>query len=135
MAGWGSNASTPRTPACCSSFYTSGSAWALWATEHVNRADLSGVLHGTHWAALRDLLPAYQHITKVSIGDGCSADFWRDCWLVDVPLTNRLSALYSHYVARGTTVRDVVRANLRDLFHRRLTPQASVEVDQLSEML
>jgi len=58
-----------------------GLAWALWAMEHVNQAELSGALHGTHWAALRDLLPAYQHITKVSIGDGRSTDFWKDCWL------------------------------------------------------
>ena len=92
------------------------------------------MLHGTHWAALRDLLPAYQHITKVSIGDGRSADYWRD-WLVDAPLADLLPALYSHYVARATTVRDVVRVNLRDLFQLRLTPQASVELDQLSEML
>ena len=52
-----------------------------------------------------------------------------------MPLAARFPALFSHYIARATLVRDVMRASRRDLFQRRLTPQASVELDQLSEML
>ena len=103
--------------------------------EHVNLADLSGALYGMHWTALWDLLPVYQHITKVSIGDGRNTDFWKDCCLGDAPFAAWFPALFSHYVAHATSVRDVVRASRRDLFQRRLTPQASIELNQLSEML
>jgi hypothetical protein len=71
----------------------------------------------------------------VSIGDGRNTDFWKDCWLGDAPLAARLPALFSHYVAHATSVRDVVRVSLRGLFQRRLTPQASAELDQLYKML
>jgi hypothetical protein len=52
-----------------------GSSWALWAGERVDRASLTGNVHGTHWAALRDLLPAYQRITSVEVGDGRTTSF------------------------------------------------------------
>ena len=41
-------------------------------------ASLEGDAEGTHWEALRDLLPAYRSITKVAIGDGRSTSFWWD---------------------------------------------------------
>lgn len=96
--------------------HSDGSAWGLWATEHANLADLSRGLHGTHWVQLRDLLPAYQQITKVSIRDGRNTDFWKDYWLGDAPLATRLPALFSHYVARATSMHDVMRASLCGLF-------------------
>lgn len=52
-----------------------GSAWALWAGANPNLADLSGDFHGTHWGALRDLLPAYRQITTVEVGDGRRTSF------------------------------------------------------------
>ena len=56
------------------------SAWAAWAWQHVELASLEGDAEGTHWEALRDLLPAYRSITKVVIGDGRSTSFWWDAW-------------------------------------------------------
>lgn len=96
--------------------HPNGSAWALWAVEHAVRADLSGDLHGMHWAALRDLLPAYQRITKVSVGDGRNTNFWHDCCLTDSPLAVQFPALHNHYDARAMSVHDVVRGDLRGLF-------------------
>ena len=47
-----------------------GSAWAAWADDLINMSNLHGELCGTHWVALRDLLPAYQQITRVTICGG-----------------------------------------------------------------
>jgi hypothetical protein len=47
-----------------------GSSWAMWAREGLDLSDLSGDLDGTHWATIRNLLPAYQCITTVSVGNG-----------------------------------------------------------------
>jgi len=46
--------------------------------EHIYLSDLSGNMARTHWAALRDLLPAYQRITYVSVGNGRDTSFWHD---------------------------------------------------------
>jgi hypothetical protein len=38
--------------------------------HHANIASLDGELAGPHWAALRELLPLYQAITTVQLGNG-----------------------------------------------------------------
>jgi hypothetical protein len=47
-----------------------GSSWAAWVRHHANIASLDGELAGPHWAALRELLPLYQAITTVQLGNG-----------------------------------------------------------------
>jgi hypothetical protein len=54
------------------------SAWVAWARGHVDLASMEGGVDGNHWEALRDLLPAYRCITKVTVGDGRSTSFWWD---------------------------------------------------------
>ncbi|GJM97308.1 hypothetical protein PR202_ga14227 [Eleusine coracana subsp. coracana] len=44
-----------------------GSSWTLWARQNVCLATLAGDVQGTHWAALRALLPTYRQITSVSV--------------------------------------------------------------------
>lgn len=46
-----------------------------------------------------------------------------------------MPALYSHFIERATSVRDVTSTALRGQFQRRLTTQAATELDRLSEML
>jgi hypothetical protein len=63
------------------------SAWTHWARRGLHLASLTGPYAvRAHWDALRKLLPFYQSITSVSIGDGCSTSFWNDLWLGEVPL-------------------------------------------------
>lgn len=50
--------------------HPSGSAWATWARERVRLHSLQGEVEGSHWDALRNLLPAYRCITRVQLGDG-----------------------------------------------------------------
>ncbi|GJN05040.1 hypothetical protein PR202_ga22638 [Eleusine coracana subsp. coracana] len=55
--------------------YPADSAWATWARSEICVATLKGNLDGTHWQALRCLLPAYQSITMSKVGDGNATDF------------------------------------------------------------
>lgn len=91
------------------------SAWAHWVADQVRLSDLGGDMAGVHWSALRDLLPAYQHITTVSIGDDRNTSFWDDTWLLDGPLAEKMPALHSHFAGRATSVRDVLTVGLRNL--------------------
>lgn len=111
------------------------SAWAHWIGAHVHLPDLGGDMARAHWTALRDLLPAYQCITIVSVGDSRDTSFWDDTWLLDVPLADKMPALHSHFTARATSVRDVLGAGLRNLLHRRLTAQATEELEHLEVLL
>jgi len=52
------------------------SAWAQWVQGRASISSLQGDLHGEHWQTLRSILPLYQAITTVSVGDG------RTCLLV-----------------------------------------------------
>jgi hypothetical protein len=48
----------------------------MWVTGQVTLFDLGGSLAGTHWTALKDLLPAYQRITMASVGNSRDTSFW-----------------------------------------------------------
>lgn len=48
------------------------SAWAVWVRGRACLANLKGDVHGAHWETLRSLLPLYQSITMVQLGDGRS---------------------------------------------------------------
>jgi hypothetical protein len=55
--------------------HSEGSAWACWVRSQNRLDNLQGKLAGTHWDALRELLPAYRRITRVDIGDGRDTAF------------------------------------------------------------
>lgn len=114
--------------------HSEGSAWALWAKSQIH-LNLQGDLTGTHWDALRELLPAYRKITSVNIGDGRDTAFWEDVWLGDIPLAECLPALHSHFAGQGTSVREVLTESLLPQFQRRLSRQAREELSKLEHML
>jgi hypothetical protein len=68
------------------------SAWAKWARQNISLATLNGDLFVSHWEALRSLLPLYQAVTTVSIGDGTRTSFWYDAWVDDEALADRFTA-------------------------------------------
>jgi hypothetical protein len=112
-----------------------GSAWATWVRGQIHMDSLQGDLAGTHWEALRNLLPAYQHITRVNIRDGRSTDFWKDTWLDEAPLATCLPALHSHFAGHGTSVQEVLSAPLRSQLQRCLSSRAAEELEKLTMML
>ncbi|GJN08923.1 hypothetical protein PR202_ga26884 [Eleusine coracana subsp. coracana] len=72
------------------------SSWAAWVTGLVDIPSMTGDLSGQHWDALRSLLPAYQELTQVSLGDGRTTSFWRDDWSPHGRLADLLLALFNH---------------------------------------
>jgi hypothetical protein len=90
---------------------------------------------GMHWAALHDLLPAYQHITSVSVGNGEDTSFWHDTWLMDGPLADKLPVVYSHFAGCVSSVRDVVHRGMHSMLQNRLTAQATAELQSLDTLL
>jgi hypothetical protein len=111
-----------------------GSAWATWVRTQIHLDTLQGDLGGTHWSTLRDLLPAYQRITRVSVGNGRDTAFWEDVWLGDTPLQISFPALYSHFDGHGSSVQEVLPAPLGQQFQRRMSTQAREELQVLQDV-
>jgi hypothetical protein len=74
---------------------------------------MDGGMGELHWSALRALLPVYQAITTVSLGDGAMTSFWSDVWLGDECLAERFPSLLSADAHTGLTVEGAVRHGLR----------------------
>lgn len=100
------------------------SAWARWVRQRACIANLKGDLHGEHWEVLRSILPLYQAITTVQIGDGACTSFWMDVWLGDEALAEVYPALYSHCTCKDVTVREVLDTGIQTIFVPRLTTLA-----------
>jgi len=111
------------------------SAWGTWVRENSSLATLQGDLQGAHWETLRSILPLYQAITTVQIKDGAATSFWNDVWYLDEALADKLPALYSHCTKKDASVRDMILSQLSEAFVPRLTPQASVQLQQLQQIV
>ncbi|GJM85005.1 hypothetical protein PR202_ga00732 [Eleusine coracana subsp. coracana] len=109
-----------------------GSSWSRWARDNVCLATLGGDVQGTHWDALRALLPTYRRITTVVVGDGRSTHFWEDTWLDGAPLTHSFPALHSHATRADITVRNAVLDGLDKYLVPRLSRVAAHELEALS---
>jgi len=96
---------------------------------------MEGDIGGVHWTALRELLPLYQAITTVAIGDGRSTSFWYDVWCGDESFSERFQALLSHCTSDKQTVSDVVGCGLQPWLVNRLTPEATDELTLLGGIL
>lgn len=88
---------------------------------HACIATLEGELAGHHWEVLRQLLPIYQAITTVQIGDGATTSFWHDVWQGDECFADRFPALLTHCRKHNQTVRTIVEDGLE----RHLVPRVS----------
>ena len=90
-----------------------------------------GELRGHHWEVLRSLLPLYQAITTVTLGNGKSTSFWNDVWFGDDAIADRFPALYSYCTQKDVSVSYAVNSNLQNAFVNKLTTQAAVELGQV----
>jgi hypothetical protein len=97
------------------------SAWAQWVKSRACIATLKGDLHGEHWDVLRSILPLYQAITTVSIGNGEQTSFWKDVWLGDDALADRFPILFSHCTQKEMSVKAVMDTDLTQTLVPRLT--------------
>jgi hypothetical protein len=74
--------------------YNPNSAWAAWVSKNGSLAFLQGDLCGEHWTVLRSLLPLYQAVTSVTIGNGKGTTFWFDAWHQDDSMADKFQALF-----------------------------------------
>ncbi|AQK39484.1 TUB-transcription factor 14 [Zea mays] len=109
------------------------SSWAAWARANCNVATLEGDVHGMHWNNLRAVLPIYQAITTSVVGNGHNTNFWHDAWCGEDDLATRLPALYSHCLAKQSSVHDIVTNGLSLV--PRLSDQAQMELHQVQDII
>jgi len=83
---------------------TTASSWATWVRDRVSLASMEGSVVVSHWDSLRMLLPIYQAITTVVLGNGKTTSFWHDVWHEDDCLADRFPAFLSHCTASNQTV-------------------------------
>ncbi|GJN37290.1 hypothetical protein PR202_gb26226 [Eleusine coracana subsp. coracana] len=112
-----------------------GSSWTHWVRDHVDLPTMDGDLAGEHWSMLRHLLPIYQNLTVVDVGDGATTSFWRDDWFPMGRLSNNLPALYSHCIKPAAAVRTIIADGLRAHLVPRLTQTATQDLLVLEGML
>lgn len=98
-------------------------------------ATLEGDIHGAHWDQLRSLLPLYQAITTVTVGNGENTSFWYDVWAGDESLAEQFPVLLSHCKKPRQTVFEVINGGPRCHLVRRLTQQAEAELELLEDKL
>jgi hypothetical protein len=96
---------------------------------------MHGELHGHHWNALRVLLPVYQAITTVDVGDGATTSLWYDIWHEEDCLAERFPALLTHCKTSNLTVQRTAWAGVRQHLVPRLTPMAREELLALEGIL
>jgi hypothetical protein len=80
---------------------------------------------------LRTLLPLYQAITTVTLGNGKSTSFGNDVWVGDDALADRFPALVSHCTQKEASVSIAITSNLQSAFVNRMTAQAAAELGQV----
>ena len=98
--------------------------------EHVNLTSFDGDLLGHHWGVLKELLPVYQAITTVAIGDGRTTSFWHDVWAGDESLAEKLPVLHSHCRITSRSVCQISDEGLELHLMPRLTPLARTELTE-----
>jgi hypothetical protein len=111
------------------------SAWTHWIREHADIANMQGDNMGHHWDLLRSLLPLYQAITTVELGDGKTTLFWTDVWTGDEALEDRFPRLFSHCIRKSATVQQVIDSNLQGYFVNRMSNEALLELQQLNAII
>jgi hypothetical protein len=110
----------------------SSSAWGRWIRQHVDLSNMNAANMGSHWELLRSLLPLYQALTTVQLGDGRSTSFWSDVWFEDDAFADRFPRLFSHCTKKEASVHQAITSNLAGAFVNRMSAQARDELRQLT---
>ncbi|KAK1677186.1 hypothetical protein QYE76_038035 [Lolium multiflorum] len=83
--------------------------WKDWFRQHSGQ-DLGDVTSAPSFIdkIVRECLPLYRAITRVSVVSGTSTAFWLDKWLPGMPLADRYPALFSHVTRPHASVATVI---------------------------
>jgi hypothetical protein len=111
------------------------SASATWVRRRACVASLTGDIYGGHWDVLRVLLPLYQALTSIQLGDGSTSSFWRDVWYEDDTLADVYPALFSHCSSKEITVKQVLQEGLQQFLVPRLSLAVASELQQVEHIL
>jgi len=111
------------------------SSWATWVRQHTCLASLTGDLQGAHWDSMRSLLPLYQAVTTVTVGDGQSTSFWHDIWFEDECFSERFHVLHSHCKRDDQSVAVILNGGFRNHLVPRLSAEAAAELTMLEGMI
>lgn len=111
------------------------SAWASWIRHRIDIVTITGDISGSHWTALRSLLPTYRAITTVNLHDGHSTSFWDDVWLPAGALVDAYPALHSHCTSQSASVHQIIRDGLAAHLVPRLSQTAQEELAEVQLLL
>lgn len=98
-------------------------------------SSLKGDLQGEHWDVLISILPLYQAIMTVSIGNGEQTSFWMDDWHGDDALADHFPILFSHCKHKEVSVKTIMDSGLANTLVSHLTVAGTVELQNLQELL
>jgi len=111
------------------------STWAQWVQGRASIATLSGDIHGDHWQVLRQILPLYQAITTVALGDGNNCSFWSDVWTGDEALADTYPTLFNHCTFKEATVSQMLHTGLQLTLVPRLSQRACLDLHHLLQIV
>ncbi|CAO2153322.1 unnamed protein product [Urochloa humidicola] len=114
---------------------STASSWVNWVRQHACIATMTGEMVCPHWESLRSLLPLYQAVTTVKLGDGCTTSFWMDVWNGEDSLADRFPSLYSHFKGKDQAVCTIVSEGLERYLVPRLTQTAHDELLIVNNLL
>ncbi|GJN06505.1 hypothetical protein PR202_ga24235 [Eleusine coracana subsp. coracana] len=113
--------------------------WVRWIHRQYKPSERGFRTNPTNtnaWNVLTKLMPLYQAITSVDMGNGESTFFWYDDWTSFGPLHQALPAAFSHCTKCGVTVRDALSSGTLTLeLHPRLSQAARNELGILTNQL
>ncbi|KAK1678260.1 hypothetical protein QYE76_039108 [Lolium multiflorum] len=115
------------------------SPWAAWKWAEIGGRSIDVVTRaapaGNHWTTLRNLIPLYRSISRVSVGDGRRASFWHDSWLPGGALAVSHHALYTHTTMPDATVVHVLLAGIDNALAPRFSTVVAHELELLHPLL
>jgi hypothetical protein len=112
------------------------SAWAQWVHSRASLVTLKGDIHGEHWEALRSLLPLYQAITTVKIGNTPAPSGWT-CGMAMKrwPTGSRHYSVIVLPKTQHTSVTEIISTGIRQTLVPRLSTRATCELQEVQDEL
>jgi len=81
------------------------------------------------------MLPLYQAITSVRLGDGRSCSFWLDVWYGDESMADLYPALYSHCTKKEASVCEMLQTGIQQTLVPRLSTRAMQQLQAVEEAI
>lgn len=94
-----------------------------WKTWFLQRHNVLTAAEDDSFIAriLREELPRYRSIMKLTLGNGMTTSFWQDVWLLDATLAEAFLAVHSHSVCPNISVHTALSSPLESQLRPRLS--------------